>query len=154
MHKNKIHIDGIDKTILRQLSKDARSSIMGIARKVGISGAAIHQRLRKLESSGLIQGSQFNINPQVLGYHLTAYFNIATLSNVDIHTITKQLESIPEVIECHLLTGQFPILIKLIAKDQAHLLELQNTKINTIKGISKIQIQISLKQEFERQVKV
>ena len=50
-----IEIDGIDKTILRALMKDARTPVLEIARTVGISGAAIHQRLRKLENSGLSQ---------------------------------------------------------------------------------------------------
>ena len=55
-----IHIDGIDKKILRTLMEDARTPILEIARNVGISGAAIHQRLRKLESSDLISGSKLN----------------------------------------------------------------------------------------------
>ena len=62
------YIDGIDKTILRALMKDARTPILEIARQIGISGAAIHQRLRKLENSELISGSKFIINPKVLGY--------------------------------------------------------------------------------------
>ena len=52
-----IQIDGIDKKILRALIEDARTPILEIARYIGISGAAIHQRLRKLEKSGLISGS-------------------------------------------------------------------------------------------------
>ena len=54
-------IDGIDKTILRALMKDARTPVLEIARNIGISGAAIHQRLRKLENSNLISGSKFVI---------------------------------------------------------------------------------------------
>lgn len=127
---------------------------MGIARKVGISGAAIHQRLRKLEKAGLLKGSQFNLDPSALGYHVTAFIHMAVQPNTNISQVIKQLELIPEVLECHFLTGEFPILIKILAKDQAHLLALQNTKINTIKGVSKILVQISLKNEFERQVKV
>ena len=52
-----VKIDGIDKKILRFLMTDARKPILEIARKIGISGAAIHQRLRKLEASGLLSGS-------------------------------------------------------------------------------------------------
>ena len=54
MKENSLHIDGIDKIILKHLMKNARAPILGIAREVGISGAAIHQRLRKLEASGLL----------------------------------------------------------------------------------------------------
>ena len=71
-----IEIDGIDKTILRALMKDARTPVLEIARGVGISGAAIHQRLRKLESSGLIAGSKFVLNPKVLGYTTMAFVGV------------------------------------------------------------------------------
>jgi Lrp/AsnC family transcriptional regulator for asnA, asnC and gidA len=72
----KTEIDGIDKTILRALMKDARTSVLEIARAIGISGAAIHQRLRKLESSGLIAGSKFIINPKALGYTTMAFVGV------------------------------------------------------------------------------
>ena len=76
MIKKDLHIDGIDKTILKHLMKDARAPILGIAREVGISGAAIHQQLRKLEASGLLKGSSFVINPKVLGYKTLAFVGI------------------------------------------------------------------------------
>ena len=63
---DKVKIDGIDKKILRYLMEDARKPILEIARNIGISGAAIHQRLRKLESSGLLAGSKFIINPKAI----------------------------------------------------------------------------------------
>ena len=71
-----IQIDGIDKKILRALMADARTPILEIARQVGISGAAIHQRLRKLEKSKLIAGSKFVINPRVLGYTTMAFIGV------------------------------------------------------------------------------
>jgi len=71
-----IQIDGIDKKILRALIEDARTPILEIARYIGISGAAIHQRLRKLEKSGLIAGSKFVINPKILGYKTMAFIGI------------------------------------------------------------------------------
>jgi len=71
-----IQIDGIDKITLRELMKDARTPILKIARQVGISGAAIHQRLRKLENSELISGSKFILNTKVLGYTTMAFIGI------------------------------------------------------------------------------
>ena len=73
---NNLIIDGIDKKILRALMEDARTPVLEIARQVGISGAAIHQRLRKLEKSKLIAGSKFVINPKVLGYTSMAFVGI------------------------------------------------------------------------------
>ena len=62
-----IEIDGIDKEILRDLMIDARKPILQIANKIGISVAAIHQRLKHLEQSGLISGSKFKFNTNALG---------------------------------------------------------------------------------------
>ncbi len=61
-------IDGIDKIIIKSLVKDARTPILTIARKVGVSGAAIHQRLKKLDKSKLIDGYKMVLNPKALGY--------------------------------------------------------------------------------------
>ena len=71
-----VEIDGIDKEILRDLMEDARKPILQIANKIGISGAAIHQRLRKLEQSGVISGSKFTVNNKILGYNTMAFVGI------------------------------------------------------------------------------
>ena len=71
-----VEIDGIDKEILRFLMDDARKPILQIANKIGISGAAIHQRLRKLEQSGVISGSKFVVNHKILGYNKMAFVGI------------------------------------------------------------------------------
>jgi len=78
MKINQLHIeiDGIDKEILRELMEDARKPILQIGHKIGISGAAIHQRLRKLEESGVISGSKFVINNKVMGYSTMAFVGI------------------------------------------------------------------------------
>ena len=70
---NTITIDGIDKEIIRSLMTNARTPILEIAKKIGVSGAAIHQRLRKLENSELIEGSKIIINPKVLGHKTMAF---------------------------------------------------------------------------------
>jgi Lrp/AsnC family transcriptional regulator for asnA, asnC and gidA len=66
-----VEIDGIDKEILRDLMEDARKPILQIANKIGYR-AAIHQRLRKLEQSGVISGSKFTVNNKILGYNTMA----------------------------------------------------------------------------------
>jgi Lrp/AsnC family transcriptional regulator for asnA, asnC and gidA len=106
---NNITIDGIDKKILRALMQDARTPVLEIARQVGISGAAIHQRLRKLEKSKLIAGSKFVINPKVLGYTTMAFVGIYLDKAMSNPEAVKQLKKIPEVLECHYTTGNWSI---------------------------------------------
>lgn len=91
-NQNHIEIDGIDKQILRALMEDARTPILEIARQVGISGAAIHQRLRKLEKSGLLSGSKFIINPKVLGYTTMAFIGVYLDKAMNNPEAVKQLK--------------------------------------------------------------
>ena len=150
--KNEIY--GIDKNILRALMKDARTPFLEIAISVGISGAAIHQRLRKLESSGLIAGSKFIINPKALGYTTMAFVGVfldKAKSNSD---TVKQLRRIPEVLECHYTTGNWSVLIKILCKDNEHLMSVLNKEIQTISGVSRTETFISLDQQIDRQIKI
>ncbi|WP_340067172.1 Lrp/AsnC ligand binding domain-containing protein [Ascidiimonas aurantiaca] len=149
-----VEIDGIDKEILRYLMEDARKPILEIARRIGISGAAIHQRLRKLEESKLISGSRFIINPKVLGYSTMAFIGIYLDKAMRNPEAVKQLKDIPEVLECHYTTGNWSILIKLLCRDNEHLMNLLNHKIQTIEGVSRTETFISLNQQIERQIQI
>ncbi|NAS31300.1 AsnC family transcriptional regulator [Flavobacteriaceae bacterium R38] len=150
----KIEIDGIDKEILRSLMEDARKPILEIARKIGISGAAIHQRLRKLEASKLILGSQFVVNPKILGYSTMAFIGIYLDKAIRNPEAVRELKNIPEVLECHYTTGNWSILIKILCKDNEHLMSLLNHKIQAIKGVSRTETFISLHQQIDRQIKI
>jgi Lrp/AsnC family transcriptional regulator for asnA, asnC and gidA len=147
-----VAIDGIDKEILRYLMEDARKPILEIGRKIGISGAAIHQRLRKLEANGLISGSKFVINPKALGYTTMAFIGIFLDKAMRNPEAVKQLSEIPEVLECHYTTGNWSVFIKILCKDNEHLMNLLNHKIQTIKGVSRTETFISLNQQIDRQI--
>lgn len=149
-----VKIDGIDKKILRYLMDDARRPILEIARNIGISGAAIHQRLRKLEASGLLSGSKFVINPKVLGYTTMAYIGIFLDKAMSNPRAVKALEKIPEVLECHYTTGNWSILIKVLCKDNEHLMHVLNKEIQQIEGVSRTETFISLNQQIDRQITI
>ncbi|WP_306349805.1 Lrp/AsnC ligand binding domain-containing protein [Flavobacterium sp. '19STA2R22 D10 B1'] len=149
-----IEIDGIDKEILRDLMEDARKPILQIANKIGISGAAIHQRLKKLEQSGVIAGSKFVINNKVLGYNTLSFVGIYLDKASRNPEAVKALKKIPEVLECHYTTGNWSILIKIICRDNEHLMQLLNTKIQAIEGVSRTETFISLDQQIERQIQL
>ena len=147
-------LDGIDKEILRSLMENARKPILEIARKVGVSGAAIHQRLRKLEASGLIAGSKFIIDPKVLGYKTMAFVGVYLDKAVSNPKAVRQLQDIPEVIECHYTTGNWSIFIKILCKDNEHLMNVLNKNIQAIDGVSRTETFISLNQQIDRQIKI
>ena len=149
-----IEIDGIDKEILRFLMEDARKPILQIAGKIGISGAAIHQRLRKLEQAGVISGSKFIVNTKVLGYSTMAFVGIYLEKASNNAEVVKELKKIPEVLECHYTTGNWSILIKIICRDIELLMQLLNNTIQPLKGLSRTESFISLEQQRERQIQL
>ena len=147
-------IDGIDKIILKTLMNDARTPILAISKITGISGAAVHQRLKKLEKAEVISGSQIIINPKILGFKTVAFIGIYLDKAMRNPEAVKQLKSIPEVIECHYTTGNWSILIKMICRDNEHLMQLLNKKIQPIDGVSRTETFISLEQQIERQIQL
>ena len=152
--EKKLKIDGIDKIIIKTLVSDARTPILRIAKEVGISGAAIHQRLRKLEESKLIEGSRLILNPKALGYRTTAFVGIFLESASIYSAAIKLLEEIPEVVESHYTTGNYAIFIKILCKNNEDLMHLLNKDIQNIKGVSRTETFISLDQQIKRQISI
>ena len=151
---NTIKIDGIDKEIIRSLMNNARTPILEIAKRIGVSGAAIHQRLRKLENSELIEGSKIIINPKVLGYKTMAFIGIYLEKAGDNADVVRELKKIPEVIESHYTTGNWSILTKILCIDNENLMQILNKKIQTINGVSRTETYISLDQQIDRQIAI
>jgi len=76
-----ISIDGIDKIIIKHLLEDARTPIQILANTSGISGAAVHQRLKKLEKAQVIKGSQVILNPKILVWFIAIYSQFMSADN-------------------------------------------------------------------------
>ena len=98
-------IDGTDKKIILELTNNSRTPVLEISRKIGISGAAIHQRIRKLEESGLISGHHLKLNPKVLGYSTLAFVGVHFDKAERNSEAIKTMKNIPEILECHYTTG-------------------------------------------------
>ncbi|WP_196889769.1 Lrp/AsnC ligand binding domain-containing protein [Aureivirga sp. CE67] len=147
-------LDGIDKTILKYLMDDARIPILKIAREIGISGAAIHQRLRKIESAGYILGSKYIIDPKNFGYNTMAFIGIYLDSGNHHASVLKSLDKIQEVLESHYTTGNYSIFIKVMCRDNEHLLELLTNEIQKIKGVARTETILSLDQQINRQIDI
>jgi Lrp/AsnC family leucine-responsive transcriptional regulator len=118
-----ISLDRIDKHILNLLQTNARISNLELADQVGLSATPCSRRVKRLEDSGLITGHVTLLNPEALGLDLTAIIGIS----MDRHTpdrfenFEKAITSMPEVIECSIVTGQTAdFLLKVVVKDMHH----------------------------------
>ncbi|MCB0388899.1 MAG: Lrp/AsnC ligand binding domain-containing protein, partial [Winogradskyella sp.] len=95
-------------------------------------------------------GSKFVINPKVLGYTTMAFVGIYLDKAMSNPEAVKQLQKIPEVLECHYTTGNWSIFIKILCKDNEHLMHLLNKDIQSIEGVSRTETFISLNQQIDR----
>lgn len=154
LDKTTLSIDGIDKIILKELISNARTPINKIALKASISGAAVHQRIKKLEASGVISGSHIKLNTKVLGYKTIAFIGIFLDKAMNNLIAVDKLNKISEVLECHYTTGNWSVFIKILCRDNEHLMSLLNNKIQKIPGISRTETFISLDQQIFRQIAI
>ena len=108
-------LDKLDKQILRMIAEDARVPFLEVARACNVSGAAIHQRIQKLTSMGILRGSKFIIDPEKIGYETCAYIGLNLKNPESFDEVLNKLKEIPEVVECHYTTGDFDMFIKIYA---------------------------------------
>ncbi|WP_421920499.1 Lrp/AsnC ligand binding domain-containing protein [Marinifilum sp.] len=150
----KIQIDEVDQKILSYLIKNARIPFLEIARECGISGAAIHQRVKKLEDAGIIDGSRFIVKPRALGYEVCAFVGIILDHAHQYKTVVDSIEAIPEIVECHFTTGNYTFLVKMLCRDNQHLMDVLINTLQNIDGVSKTETFISLDQTVDREIKL
>ena len=147
-------IDNLDLNILKIIMNNARIPSKDIAEVCGVSRAAIHQRIQRLSELGVIVGSGYRVNPKELGYCTTTYIGVNLERGAMYRTVAAELDKIPEVVECHFTTGPYTMLIKLVARDNEHLMELLNDHIQMIEGLVGTETLISLDQSINRSLPI
>lgn len=135
------------------ISGDARIPFLEVARACNVSGAAIHQRIQKLTNLGVLQGSQFVVDPEKIGYETCAFIGLNLKNPENFDQVLEELKKIPEVTECHYTTGNFDMFIKIYAQNNHHLLTIIHDKLQPL-GLSSSQTLISFHSAFERQLPV
>ncbi len=147
-------IDNLDRKILQIIMKNARIPSKDVAVECGVSRAAIHQRIQRMIDMNVITGSGYNVNPKVLGYATCTYIGVKLERGSMYRDVVPELEKIREVVECHFTTGPYTMLIKLYARDNQHLMELLNDKIQHIPGVVATETLISLEMSMNREIPV
>jgi Lrp/AsnC family transcriptional regulator for asnA, asnC and gidA len=147
----KVTLDKLDEKILQLVSSNARTPFLEVARECNVSGAAIHQRVQKLISMGVITGSEFTLDPVRVGYTTCAYMGIYLKDANDFSHVVEGLKSIPEVVECHYTTGKYDLFIKLYVKGNSELKDLIHDKLLPL-GLTRTETLISFNEVFRRQM--
>lgn len=146
-------LDELDQQILSMIASNARTPFLEVARVCGVSGAAIHQRIQKLTSLGILNGSEFLLNPQKIGLETCAYVGLFLKDPSNFDAVVAALQLIPEVVECHFTTGQYDIFIKMYARNNNDLMNIIHDKLQPL-GLSRSETIISFNEVFRRQMPI
>ena len=146
-------LDSLDKKILGMIAQDARVPFLEVARACNVSGAAIHQRIQKLVSAGILLGSQFVINPEKIGYETCAYVGLFLKDPSHFDSVVDKLKHIPEVVECHYTTGGYDMFVKIYALNNHHLLNIIHDKLQPL-GLSRSETIVSFNAVIDRQIPI
>lgn len=127
-------MDDLDMRLLVALKQDARRPFLALSKDLGVSDATIHKRIAALERSGVIRGYSTKLDPERLGYRVTAFIELKIKPGTA-EAVGKRLAKIPEVLEVFELHSHCDILLKVQAKD---LHELRNELVGVILAVPDI----------------
>jgi Lrp/AsnC family transcriptional regulator for asnA, asnC and gidA len=137
-----VHLDDVSKAIIEQLQIDGRRSYAEIGKAVGLSEAAVRQRVQKLTESGVMQVVAVT-DPMQLGFYRQAMIGVRVTGDTTL--VAEALGELPEVDYVVLTAGSFDILAEVVCEDDAQLIELLNKKIRAIDGVLSTETFVYLK---------
>lgn len=143
-----IQIDEMDSRILSAMSADSRRSYADVGVEVGLSTAAVHERVRKLVERGVIRRFSLSVDPDALGLSFTAFVAIRNDGGIHCRDVAPRLRSMPEVQELHSVAGEYDFLAK-IRTTHARALEDVLYAIKAIPGVARTTSTVVLNTEFE-----
>jgi Lrp/AsnC family transcriptional regulator, regulator for asnA, asnC and gidA len=126
-------LDDINKRIIEHLQRDGRMSYATLAKTIGLSEAAVRQRVQRLLDGGLMQIVAVT-DPLTLGFARQAMVGVKTTG--DLRSVADEIATIPEVDYVVICAGGYDLLVELVCTDDEHLLDLLNDKIRTVKGVA------------------
>ena len=129
------NLDAKDRLILTLVQRDGKLAQAEIARRVGLSTAAVNERLKKLESAGVIRRYAAIVDPQAVGTSVTAFVEVFIEHPRHEPGFIDKILELDEVQECHYVTGEFSLLIKVRVRDMESLQHLLLRQLNSLEGV-------------------
>ncbi|HEX6500440.1 MAG TPA: Lrp/AsnC family transcriptional regulator [Micromonosporaceae bacterium] len=141
-------MDTTDRRLVELLRTNARLSYAELARQVGLSSPAVHERVGKLEAAGVIRAYRADVAPESIGLGVTAMIGIVQSSDSDIDQVLASLHEQPEIESCYFLAGQESFLLKVRVGTIAELEQLI-VRLNRTPGVASTRTTIALSTKWE-----
>jgi Lrp/AsnC family transcriptional regulator, leucine-responsive regulatory protein len=141
-------IDALDRQLLIALQGDARASTAALARRFKLSGPGLQKRLDKLEQRGVIRRYATIVQRQAVGLDLLCFVHVMLAHHRpdSIKRFPGRIEKMPEVLECHFLTGEYDYLLKVVVANHDHLERFLFEKLMKVDGVDRIRTSIVVKE--------
>lgn len=146
------NIDYINQQIIKMLSADGRMAYSEIAKELKISNSLVHQRVKKLQDTGIISGFSIQLNAKKIGYETITYTGIATKEARFAYSIAEKLKEIPEVVECHFVSGKYALFLKIVAANNEEFRKVLYETIHNIEGVGSTDSFISFGSAFQKNI--
>jgi Lrp/AsnC family leucine-responsive transcriptional regulator len=141
-------MDHVDRLLLDALRANARATYAELAKIVGLSAPAAHERVAKLEAAGVLTGYHAAVAPEAIGYATSALIGIFITDSADTDEITAALTAIPVVEDCWFVAGEETFVVKVRVADVSGL-EAIIRELNAIKGVARTRTTVVLSTKFE-----
>ena len=141
-------MDDVDRRLVRALRANGRATFAELARQVGLSAPAVHERVGKLEASGVITGYHAAIEPGALGNPMNALIGVFITDSADTDKIAESLAEITSVEHCWFVAGEETFVVKVAVPDVAGL-ERVIRQLNAVRGVARTRTTVVLSTKFE-----
>jgi Lrp/AsnC family leucine-responsive transcriptional regulator len=141
-------MDAVDRQLIDALRANARATFAELAKRVGLSAPAVHERIGKLEAAGVITGYRAAVAPERLGYATSALIGVFITDNADTDVITGTLTSLSAVEDCWFVAGEETFVVKVRVPDVAAL-EAAIRALNAIPGVARTRTTVVLSTKLE-----
>ncbi|HEX5596398.1 MAG TPA: Lrp/AsnC family transcriptional regulator [Micromonosporaceae bacterium] len=141
-------MDATDLRLVELLRNSARLSYAELARQVGLSAPAVHERVGKLESTGVIRGYRADVEPEAIGLGVTAFIGIVEDSGADTDDVLAAFRQMPEIEACYFMAGVESFLLLARVATIAEL-ELLIVRLNRTRGVASTRTAIALSTKWE-----
>jgi Lrp/AsnC family leucine-responsive transcriptional regulator len=143
-----VELDDIDRSILTLLQDDCRTPLARIGESVGLSAPAVMERIKKLEAAGFISGYRAILDARRLGLDITAFIGVIVTSGA-IDTVEQQIVALDDVLECHHVTGEYTLLLKVKTANTSSL-ERLISQVRSLDGVQRTETMVGLSTHTER----
>jgi Lrp/AsnC family transcriptional regulator for asnA, asnC and gidA len=145
-------IDKVDRRILIALQKDAKMSYQEIAERLRISVGTVHNRIKKMQQSGLLGEPRTPIAMEKLGFGLSAFIGVSLKEASKMESVQKKLAAIPQVLESYYTTGEFSLMCKLVVRETSELYMILTERIQKIAEIQSTYTYVVLETLLHREL--